>query len=70
MTPTQTGTAGITTAGIAAVLSWLLPLALHVSPPADVTMALGALVLWVGHLVTVQISGSTASKGTAPGGQA
>lgn len=51
MTPTQTGTAAVTTAGISAVLAWLLPLVAHVSPPADVVTALAALVFYVAHLV-------------------
>ena len=64
MTPTQSGTAGITTAGISAVLAWLLPLIVHVAPPADVTMALGALVLWVGHVVASRIGSASGAKDT------
>jgi hypothetical protein len=59
MTPTQSGTAAITAAGISSILGWIIPLVIHISPPADVVTALAALILWIGHAVAVRVGTKT-----------
>ena len=58
---TQTGTAVATVAGVGSVLSYVLPLVLHATPPGDVVMALAAGVVWIGHFISNRFGKSAAT---------